>query len=793
MRIGDQGVWARATDCWLGDNGIWKSARLAQVGSDGAWVEAWNLNFWTPSQLTGLKLWLDAQDTSTLTLAGSDVTAWADKGPDGNDATAVAQGAGPQRPQYSATSLDGRPGITHTSASPTRFDGSWTALTGTDLAVFMVGEMLANPVTENDRFISFTRNDVPTGDFADAGVGAPIMKQNDDLVLCGQRQAGDLSGVSVVLDGAHIFGSIWDGNFHTMWKDGVAGVGIISQGTWNATHFHIGSDMYFASNPDARFGEIIVVEGPITDADRQRVEGYLAWAWDRVADLPTDHPYKAWPPTFVPVDGLTPTETLELSDTDALSAVRGMADEVGLSDAVQIVVSEVVTQSDDLNLTDDADLAASLGVGDQVGLTDQVQIVTDETLSSVSTVSLTDSVQIVTAESVSSVSSVSLTETVVIASSLAEDDQLGLADAVSVVVAGGINSAGTINIADDATYGFIFGDVADGLDLSDQADLATVLEDAGDDVSLTDDAVLVVEKAVAESDSVSLTDEVAISINLPRSDDVTLSESESVVVGSGGYTFVNAEAQTIANGFTVTPPDALKEAMDDLVGDLYTALGITALNQHFDILYVMAVHDSEAAKVNWVNPGTYTLSEVGIPTFFAYEGWQGNALNAYLDTGWSSTFDGVNWQQNSCSAGYWVSADPSPGASNRFAFGPATNDDPFAARVYHQVTNGGRGVWQITSNVQTVWDHQIPDNLEFTGASRTGASTAKAFRKDLTPFTLNGSATVHGSPDWAVGRVNWTYDDLRVAVAFTGAGATDQEMADIRTAIQTFMTAVAAI
>ena len=41
----------------------------------------------------------------------------------------------------------------------------------------------------------------------------------------------------------------------------------------------------------ASIGEILIYNGPISDAERQQVEGYLAWKWGVNSNLPTTHPY----------------------------------------------------------------------------------------------------------------------------------------------------------------------------------------------------------------------------------------------------------------------------------------------------------------------------------------------------------------------------------------------------------------------------------------------------------------------------------------------------------------------
>jgi hypothetical protein len=43
--------------------------------------------------------------------------------------------------------------------------------------------------------------------------------------------------------------------------------------------------------------EIIVFTGTVTDSERQKVEGYLAWKWGLQSLLPSTHPYKSFAPT----------------------------------------------------------------------------------------------------------------------------------------------------------------------------------------------------------------------------------------------------------------------------------------------------------------------------------------------------------------------------------------------------------------------------------------------------------------------------------------------------------------
>lgn len=82
----------------------------------------------TPSDLGAAlyDMW-DVEDASKLTLVGAAVTAWASS----KNGYSAAQAVGAARPVYSATSFNGRPGLT--------FDGSDDELTYAGVGVFPVG------------------------------------------------------------------------------------------------------------------------------------------------------------------------------------------------------------------------------------------------------------------------------------------------------------------------------------------------------------------------------------------------------------------------------------------------------------------------------------------------------------------------------------------------------------------------------------------------------------------------------------------------------------------------------
>jgi hypothetical protein len=57
------------------------------------------------------------------------------------------------------------------------------------------------------------------------------------------------------------------------------------------------TDLAFSRGWVGYYNEILLYQGSINPVARQVLEGYLAWKWNRVADLPAGHPYKSAAPT----------------------------------------------------------------------------------------------------------------------------------------------------------------------------------------------------------------------------------------------------------------------------------------------------------------------------------------------------------------------------------------------------------------------------------------------------------------------------------------------------------------
>ncbi len=90
------------------------------------------------------------------------------------------------------------------------------------------------------------------------------------------------------------------------------------------------------------------------------------------------------------------------------------------------------------------------------------------------------------------------------------------------------------------------------------------------------------------------------------------------------------EAAALLSRMTVTPSTARKQLIDALIATLVGA-GIWA---KLDALYLLAAHDAQAARLNWI-ADRYNLTAVNSPTFTTDRGYAGTGAAMYLDTGFN--------------------------------------------------------------------------------------------------------------------------------------------------------------
>jgi hypothetical protein len=236
----------------------------------------------------GTSFWFDVQDPSTVTLVSGLVSQWKDKS---FNSSHVAQTSATARPTFRPYGgPNGNPSIL--------FDGVNDNLEKSSLPTIFVGFFSVFMVA---RFVSATGNDVAVGYGSDSAGRARGLYSNGSTYGFYTGGGGSVDS-SFAIDaggGFHIFSSMQGSNtIVQLHMDGVlAGPIAISTSLPTARTLRIGglpgSSSFFSN---VEICEVLGVMNTYTDSQRIIIEGYLAWKWGLVDNLPRDHLFKNRPP-----------------------------------------------------------------------------------------------------------------------------------------------------------------------------------------------------------------------------------------------------------------------------------------------------------------------------------------------------------------------------------------------------------------------------------------------------------------------------------------------------------------
>ena len=283
---------------------------------------------WTPADLPQPPaLWLDASD-----LSASPVSAWNDKS--GNSRN-FAQATGANQPAYSATSFNtSYPGVTFDGSSDFMSAGD-TLDMGTNSLTVMSAVRYATS-NNSGTIIAKTRYAGGAGRWtlyrtltgATFGSGTQY-----DTVLQPDFLPGAILQVANSSTSARINGFVLDRSTSgscKIWNNGTNTASATFTG--NTTDFNNTDQLWLGAFQNSSgttpptagsylngvIAEVVVVQTAMSDTDRQKLEGYLAWKWGMQANLPVGHPYESAAPES---SDTTPPTIATLNPTDDASDV----------------------------------------------------------------------------------------------------------------------------------------------------------------------------------------------------------------------------------------------------------------------------------------------------------------------------------------------------------------------------------------------------------------------------------------------------------------------------------------
>ena len=264
----------------------WKLVSNLVPGHPGKTLPAFQTMF-SPKSISGLQLWLDAADSTSITLSGSNVTAWADKSGNGRNGTATS----------TVTLGNNINGVQSMVLNRSGYFRGAISITTPGLTCFAVATTtLALPLSGSDqRLVSITAG--AQLDYNNTQSAIVLFNQSTTSTIQTYRNNGGVVSNAIVQNVPFMVATQLDitNLLGTMWFNGsLSGTGGTATGNFAATAYGIAND---AANQTGEYwqgyiGEIIMYNVILTTSQRQQVEGYLAQKWRLTANLPTTHAYK---------------------------------------------------------------------------------------------------------------------------------------------------------------------------------------------------------------------------------------------------------------------------------------------------------------------------------------------------------------------------------------------------------------------------------------------------------------------------------------------------------------------
>lgn len=241
-----------------------------------------------------------------------------------------------------------------------------------------------------------------------------------------------------------------------------------------------------------------------------------------------------------------------------------------------------------------------------------------------------------------------------------------------------------------------------------------------------------------------------------------------------------AESRQLFSAMTTPPSTARQVAINNCIKSLKSS-GIWS---KLGLLYVFAANDSQAALLNWKQPGTYTATAVNSPTFTTDRGFNGDGATSYIDTNLPANTV-PNFAQNNSAFGIWSLTDAqNPGMEIGTAVGGA---DFIAPR-----STSNTCIWRLhTGTLLTT--NSVTSSIGFFSMTRsTSAASSTYINAVISHNEAAATSTSVTNSNLTYLRGGTNYGTRRIAVGFAGATLTSTEMTSLYNALLAYLQAVGA-
>jgi len=261
-------------------------------------------------------LWLDATYEPSLTKVGSaiysvgeEVGAWADRTANG---VSVTQSASIDKPLYEATNssyqINGKPAVKYTTApqylASSAFNlGTAAADHSTPINVFSVGQL---DLPTGSEFFLFDGANNSNEQFFGRWLQFPagVYFQANTRNIAESDGAGVEANTTGILNPGsnpwmiHVENNRQGNSSFIRYNGTDVSPANCAFGEEGFDGLTVGSNYWTTKSLCGRIGEFLITSGTQTQADREKIEGYLAHKWGLTANLPAAHPYKTTAPFY---------------------------------------------------------------------------------------------------------------------------------------------------------------------------------------------------------------------------------------------------------------------------------------------------------------------------------------------------------------------------------------------------------------------------------------------------------------------------------------------------------------
>ena len=263
-----------------------------------------NTNYFSPTQIGGCALWLDAADSASVIRTGVNVTAWNDKS---GNARHMSNATLSTTPTYNPIGFNNLPTI---SFSPTIFNflqnTSFNFNSVPSLTLFIIVQRISNTQAYQRFFSAATTigglDQSSTTAFnlnTSAANDGVLFERNGVYTTKATLNTLNPSMIELIINGTSTNIDLFLANNNYIYTNGSLGTsstGSANGNNFNLVHVRLGNAATAVSlgvneQLQGNISEVVMFSRTLNLNEFRQVEGYLAWKWNLQTNLPTTHPY----------------------------------------------------------------------------------------------------------------------------------------------------------------------------------------------------------------------------------------------------------------------------------------------------------------------------------------------------------------------------------------------------------------------------------------------------------------------------------------------------------------------